>query len=236
MVTERQKSILEALVREYVAVAQPVSSGELVRKYRLPYSPATVRNELLELDRGGLIFQPHTSAGRVPTDKGYRFFIETSVAADDGKEKKIERAFSSLLDIEDEFDFLRQTSRLLSQTSREFSMAGFLGRGLLYKSGLAEVLSGSEFADENAAQEFGEFADFLDDEIQGYFKSDDSADPVVFIGEENPIREARNYTLMISRSRTPFGEEGIFAILGPRRMDYENNLTVLRVMRNIFNK
>ena len=234
MVTERQKSILEALIREYVAEASPVSSGEIVRKYHLPYSPATVRAELYELDRQGFILQPHTSAGRVPTDKGYRFFIEESIVVDEGNDKKMERALSSLLDIKDEFDFLRQSSRLIAQTSREFSVAGFLGRGLLYKSGLAEVLRGPEFADENTAQEFGELADFLDEEINRYFVIGEAEEPRVFIGEENPIRDAKNYTLMISRTNTPFGKVGIFAILGPRRMDYERNLMLLRAMRRIF--
>lgn len=233
MVNERQKNILNALIREYVETAEPVSSGELVRKYRLPYSSATVRNELLALDELGLISQPHTSAGRVPTDKGYRFYIE-SAHAPAKPEKRVERTFRSLLAIDDEFEFLRQASRSLAHFSGEFSMAGFAGKGVFYKSGFAEALDDPEFADEEAMHAFGGLVDFLDESLRDFFEPEDFFEPRAFIGEENPIREAREYTMLVSGTQTPFGKTGIFAILGPRRMDYPRNLGVLKAMRNMF--
>jgi heat-inducible transcriptional repressor len=78
---ERQRDILRAVVREYIATAQPVGSGTLVRRYRLAVSPATVRHELAALEDSGLLTHPHTSAGRVPTDLGYRYFIESLMPA-----------------------------------------------------------------------------------------------------------------------------------------------------------
>jgi len=74
---QRAKQLLGAVVREYIATAEPISSAQLVRRYRLDLSPATVRNELAELEALGLLTHPHTSAGRIPTDLGYRFFIES---------------------------------------------------------------------------------------------------------------------------------------------------------------
>ena len=74
---ERQRDLLRAVIREYIASAQPVASAALVRQYRLDVSSATVRNELAALEELGLLTHPHTSAGRVPTDLGYRFFIES---------------------------------------------------------------------------------------------------------------------------------------------------------------
>lgn len=74
---DRQREILRAVIREFIVTAQPVASGALVRRYGLPVSSATVRNELAELEDRGLLTHPHTSAGRVPTDLGYRFFIES---------------------------------------------------------------------------------------------------------------------------------------------------------------
>src|SRR5712664_434059 len=74
---DRQRDLLRAVIREYIATAQPVASAALVRKYRLDLSSATVRNELAALEEFGLLTHPHTSAGRVPTDLGYRYFIET---------------------------------------------------------------------------------------------------------------------------------------------------------------
>jgi heat-inducible transcriptional repressor len=72
----RKQQILRALVEEYIHNANPVASETLVRKYELPFSSATVRNELAGLEEANLIHQPHTSAGRVPTDLGYRYFVE----------------------------------------------------------------------------------------------------------------------------------------------------------------
>src|SRR3954471_24659804 len=74
--SQRKQQILRALVEEYIHTAIPVASEALVRKFRLPYSSATVRHELAGLEEAGLIYQPHTSAGRVPTDLGYRYFVE----------------------------------------------------------------------------------------------------------------------------------------------------------------
>jgi heat-inducible transcriptional repressor len=74
---DRQRDILRAVIREFISTAQPVASGALVRRYRLPVSSATVRSELAELEDLGLLTHPHTSAGRVPTDLGYRYFIES---------------------------------------------------------------------------------------------------------------------------------------------------------------
>jgi heat-inducible transcriptional repressor len=73
----RARQVLGAVIREYIATAEPVASIQLVRGYRLDVSPATVRNELAALEEAGLLTHPHTSAGRVPTDLGYRYFIET---------------------------------------------------------------------------------------------------------------------------------------------------------------
>ena len=74
---ERQREILRAVIREFIATAEPVASGALVRRYQLTVSPATVRNELASLEELGLLTHPHTSAGRVPTDLGYRYFLES---------------------------------------------------------------------------------------------------------------------------------------------------------------
>jgi len=72
----RKQEILRALVEEYIHSATPVASETLVRKYGLNLSSATVRHELAGLEEASLIYQPHTSAGRVPTDLGYRYFVE----------------------------------------------------------------------------------------------------------------------------------------------------------------
>lgn len=76
MLTERRASILGFIVGEYVESAVPVGSEAIVRRYHLPVSPATIRNEMARLEEDGYISHPHTSAGRVPSDKGYRYYVE----------------------------------------------------------------------------------------------------------------------------------------------------------------
>lgn len=232
-ITDRQKTVFEAIVREYIHGAEPVSSASLVEKLKLPFSPATVRNEMAALDDKGLIFQPHTSAGRIPTNKGYRFFIECGIMSEQSA-PRIKRAFAPLRDIDGEFDFLRQASRMLAELSGEFSIAGMSDMDLSYKCGMAGSLRSPEFADENHMREFSELADMLDDELKQILAQDFSGEPMVFIGEENPIREAQEYTMMVARAHTPFDEESVFAILGPRRMDYEKNILLLKTLKNLF--
>jgi heat-inducible transcriptional repressor len=77
MLTERRSRILRLIVEEYVESAAPVGSETMVRKYRLPVSPATIRNEMAKLEEEGYITHPYTSAGRLPSDQGYRYYIES---------------------------------------------------------------------------------------------------------------------------------------------------------------
>lgn len=76
MLTERKKQVLAAIVQDYIASAEPVGSRTIARKYRLGVSPATIRNEMADLEEMGYIEQPHTSAGRIPSQKGYRYYVD----------------------------------------------------------------------------------------------------------------------------------------------------------------
>ena len=76
MLTARRIEILKAIVEEFIATAEPVGSKTLVDKYKLPYSSATIRNDMATLELMGYLEKPHTSAGRVPSNKGYQFYCE----------------------------------------------------------------------------------------------------------------------------------------------------------------
>jgi heat-inducible transcriptional repressor len=86
MLEERKAAILKAVVEEYIQTAQPVGSGHVANAPGVAVSPATVRNELVQLEKQGYLHQPHTSAGRVPTDKGYRFFVDSLELPDLGRD------------------------------------------------------------------------------------------------------------------------------------------------------
>lgn len=83
MLNDRKKKILQAVIDEYINSAEPVSSGALVEKYGLNYSSATVRNELAELEKSGYLDKTHTSSGRIPSEKGYRFYVDELINEED---------------------------------------------------------------------------------------------------------------------------------------------------------
>jgi heat-inducible transcriptional repressor len=114
MLDERKAAILRAVVEEYVRTAQPVGSGHVAQTAPIPVSPATIRNEMGQLERDGYLVQPHTSAGRIPTDKGYRFFVDSlSPGTLDRAQTQAVRVFFDRAHGELE-RMLGDTSRLLS--------------------------------------------------------------------------------------------------------------------------
>lgn len=118
---KRKEEILKDLVAEYIKTGKPVGSSSIVKKYKLNISPATVRNEMAELEELGYIYQPHTSAGRVPTSKGYRFFVENMLK----NKKKVNIAEIELPDpkkVKDLRELLSEVSDMISFHTKEISL------------------------------------------------------------------------------------------------------------------
>ncbi|WP_395692796.1 heat-inducible transcriptional repressor HrcA [Nocardioides sp.] len=125
MQEERRLAVLRAIVEDYVSTEEPVGSKALVERHRLGVSPATVRNDMAALEDEGYITQPHTSAGRVPTDKGYRLFVDrlTTVKPMSAAEK---RAIATFLDgAVDLDDVVQRSVRLLSQLTRQVAVVQY---------------------------------------------------------------------------------------------------------------
>ena len=125
MVEDRRLAVLRAIVEDYVSTEEPVGSKALVDRHQLGVSPATVRNDMAVLEEEGFIMQPHTSAGRVPTDKGYRLFVDklTNLKPMSGAEK---RAIASFLDgAVDLDDVVQRSVRMLSQLTRQVAVVQY---------------------------------------------------------------------------------------------------------------
>jgi heat-inducible transcriptional repressor len=125
MVEDRKLAVLRAIVEDYVATQEPVGSKALVERHHLGVSPATVRNDMATLEDEGFITQPHTSAGRVPTDKGYRLFVDrlTTVKPMSAAEK---RAIATFLDgAVDLDDVVHRSVRLLAQLTRQVAIVQY---------------------------------------------------------------------------------------------------------------
>ncbi|WP_370290177.1 heat-inducible transcriptional repressor HrcA [Nocardioides sp.] len=125
MQEERRLAVLRAIVEDYVATEEPVGSKSLVERHQLNVSPATIRNDMAALEEEGYLHQPHTSAGRVPTDKGYRLFVDrlSTVRPMSSAER---RAISSFLDgAVDLDDVVHRSVRLLSQLTRQVAVVQY---------------------------------------------------------------------------------------------------------------
>jgi len=119
MLDERKKRILRAVVHNYIATALPVGSRSIAKKYKLGLSPATVRNCMADLEELGYLVHPHTSAGRIPTDKGYRFYVDSLMEREDLSLKdktKIKKEYSHRMNRIDQI--MEETSQVLSLFSR----------------------------------------------------------------------------------------------------------------------
>lgn len=125
MVDERKLEVLRAIVQDYVSTQEPIGSKALVERHQLGVSSATVRNDMAALEEDGYIAQPHTSAGRIPTDKGYRLFVDRlmdvkplSVA----ERRAIQRFLTGALDLD---DVMSRTVRLLAQVTRQVAVVQY---------------------------------------------------------------------------------------------------------------
>jgi len=121
---DRKLEVLRAIVEDYVATQEPVGSRALVERHQLGVSPATVRNDMAVLEEEGYIRQPHTSAGRVPTDAGYRLFVDrlSGQGAQPGERRAIERFLAGAVDLD---DVVHRTVRLLAQLTRHVAVVQY---------------------------------------------------------------------------------------------------------------
>lgn len=125
MLDDRKLKVLRAIVTDYISTHEPVGSKSIVERYGLDVSPATIRNDMAVLDEEGYLAQPHTSAGRVPTDKGYRLFVDRLAQVkplSSAERKAIETFLSGAVDID---DVVHRTVRLLAQVTRQVAMVQY---------------------------------------------------------------------------------------------------------------
>ena len=150
VLTARQEDILQKAVFEYIDRAQPVSSSWLEARYDMPLSPATIRSELSYLCQEGYLEQPHTSAGRVPTDRGYRFFVDEVLPAQSpegiqaGPPESSKAGFGGERNIRDYVEFAQTISRNLTEASSSLTIVYFPQKSFFWKDGWELVLRAPE--------------------------------------------------------------------------------------------
>lgn len=221
--TDRQKQILSAIIEQYAEVASPVGSKLLAKIFNV--SSATIRAEMAELERGGFIAQPHTSAGRIPTDKGYRLYVNEMAAHDSSAPvRRAEKALSMRVQ---GAGMPEQTIRSAVDTLVELTHNLGLATigGQLYMSGLSNLFGQPEFIQ---AGQVKQVAGLLDN-LEPWLREAAPNQPLsVYIGRENPIGRAAGCTLIISKFRSPFSDQSYIGTLGPTRQSYKEVMTLVR--------
>ena len=229
MMTERKQFLLETIIKEHIKTAQPVSSGILVAKYKLDISPATVRNEMMELENDGLIYQPHTSAGRLPTTAAYKLFSQEVLK--NKKIKNLKESEESLLNqlfSKDEVN-LRKTARAISELAGASVFWAF-HKNDVYYTGLSQLFSQPEFKQTSAICDVSNIIDRMEEIIDDIFEEINLGEQIL-VGEDNPFGNFLSAILVKYKNQNA---HGLFGILGPMRMDYSRNLTLTRFIKEKF--
>src|SRR6266542_1437248 len=197
--TERQKLILSAIVEQYAEVAAPVGSSLLAKVFKV--SSATIRAEMAELERAGYIQQPHTSAGRVPSDKGYRFYVNNLAASQElsAPERRGERALTARVqDGAVPERAIRNAVDTLVELTHNLGLATIGNQ--LYMSGLSNLFGQPEFMHAGQVQQVAR----LLDNLEPWLREAAPNQPLsVYIGSENPIGRSAGCSLIISKFNSP---------------------------------
>jgi heat-inducible transcriptional repressor len=222
--TDRQAKILQAIIEQYAEVASPVGSSLLAKAFEV--SSATVRAEMAELERGGYIMQPHTSAGRVPTDKGYRYYVNQLADLEKSAtphERRVERALTArLIDSGVPESTIRNTVDTLVELTHNLGLATIGNQ--LYMSGLSNLFGQPEFIHPGQVKEVAR----LLDNLEPWLKEAAPNEPLsVYIGRENPIGRGAGCSLIISRFRSPFSDKSYVGVLGPTRQSYRDVMSLV---------
>lgn len=230
---ERQLKILLAIAESFIRSAAPVGSQYILKRYQLDISPATVRNEMAELEEKGYIFQPHTSAGRVPTDKGYRHLFnvfQDEVAQRERAEEEFKKHYSIHLH-EKTREKLYDAVALLAKISGHVSFATLPDNRQTIYLGIANVLKEPEFYSNPAVA--SQVVEVLEKDFISLLEKIGVDDGInVYIGEENIINQFQSCTLMVTKYRVQ-NKEGFFGILGPTRMKYSYNYTAINCVKEV---
>ena len=226
VMTDRQRAILSTIIEEYAEMAIPVGSVTLAKLFGV--SSATIRSEMAKLEELGLITQPHTSAGRVPTDQGYRFYVNRLNEAQADTPSGLDRS-ARAIEARVQTHSNRADRAIRSAVDSLVDLTGNLGLATigdeLYLSGMGNLFSQPEFLQGNHVQAVAR----LLDNLEPWLREAAPNEPLnVFIGSENPIGKTSGATLIVSRFRSPYSDQSYIGVLGPTRQSYGRVMRLVR--------
>jgi transcriptional regulator of heat shock response len=222
MITERQGEILNRIVQEYIELAEPVSSQLLEKKYDFDICSATIRIEMQKLTDTGFLLQPHTSAGRIPTDKGYRFFVD-ELLKKEMEDLDLEDWFTG--EIDNTVKSIQLLTKNLALASQSLVLSYFEKEKILWKEGWEEIFKKPEFREETYIVNFTGLLESFEEHIEDLKLSSGIK---VYIGRENPFKKTKDFSIISSSCCLPGDGQTIISLLGPKRMDYDRNINLMK--------
>lgn len=224
--TDRQFAILTAIIEQYAEIAAPVGSVTLAKLFGV--SSATIRSEMARLEEMGLIMQPHTSAGRIPTDKGYRAYVNNITEAQETELLGLDRGARAIqarvaTHNDSASRAIRSAVDSLVELTQNLGLATIGDQ--LYMSGIGNLFSQPEFMQGNHTQAVAR----LLDNLEPWLREAAPNEPLnVYIGSENPIGKTSGASLIISRFRSPYSDRSYIGVLGPTRQSYGRVMRLVR--------
>lgn len=225
MLSERQESLLKNIIENHVETAQPVASSLLAGEFDV--SSATIRNEMSELEKEGFIHSPHTSAGRVPTEKAYKYYIQNYLHAkslQSSDAQRLEKAYDK--DKQDRRNALRSIAKEMADVTGQTIIVSF-AKNDVYYTGLTNLFSQPEFRDNDLIIRLSEIIDSLDAVMQKFY-DEISKDMRIDVGSDNRFHE--QCASIAARLRD---ESAVMLLLGPMRMDYSKNADAISLAQEL---
>lgn len=229
---ERKKKILEAVIRDYLHTAEPVGSRTIWRSYMPDLSPATIRNEMADLEEMGFIMQPHTSAGRIPTDLGYRFFVDHLMKTRQLTVKEEDVINAGLKNVRSDVEeALHQTLKVLSHLMDYASIVATLDKKTrVYSSGFSHMLKQPEFSDIKATRQLMETLEEEELMVEMAREYTTEKGVTIRIGSENKFKEVKNCSVVMSSYEVKQVAAGGIGVIGPTRMSYARTASILETL------
>lgn len=230
-ITQRQARILAAIVKLNCEDGVAVASRDLVDKFEFGLSSATIRNEMAALERMGYIRQPHTSAGRVPTDEGFRYFVNQlmdRVKLTMREQDELRTEIIKLQAVNAEIG--RRLAKVLTAHTSQASFAMFPEE--VSSVGLSNILDNQNLPAEDA-KEIAEFFDNLEDYADEMITDYGDKEPQAFIGKELKLSTRSDYSMIVSGLQLPSGKKGVIGLIGPKSMQYPKNITLMEYISKL---
>jgi transcriptional regulator of heat shock response len=230
--SSRRKSVLSSAINRYIKHALPVASDDIAREFDL--CSATIRNIFSELEESGYLKHPYTSGGRIPTTKGYRYYVDFLIQQmelmDEEKQRIVKDCKRKMRRLD---DALENTSEVISEITHYAGIVSFLEwQDKIFYKGIGRILDQPEFRDADKIrilvklmEDKNRLLDIINRDFTGKVK--------VYIGEELGFPEMENCSLIVSTYKLKSQPSGRLAVLGPMRMQYNHIIPVLEYISEV---